>query len=256
MKERISVEFVPRSEEGLREDLKSLKQSVFAEKISLINIPDLLRFEMRSWQGASLSQKFFETSMPHIRAMDIDLNKELPFKKFFIENNIREALIIEGDPPQEMRHETFPTVTTDVLRKFKEELPNVKLYAGIDPYRSSLRDEKIRTQRKLQAGAVGFFTQPFFDMRFLKIYADMLDSLGVKSEEIYWGLSPVVSKPSQSYWERKNCVIFPKNFAPTLEWNVEFAREVVAFSAENHNSLYFMPIKGNLLAYLAGIFSL
>ena len=200
---RVSVELVPRDEASLREALGLV--APYREQIDVINIPDLLRMPMRSWEGA---------------------------------------------PPQDMMHEVYPTTTTDVIRKFREEMPEVKVYAGIDQYRSSMAQERYRIQRKVQAGAAGFFTQPFYDMRYLEMYADMLTGL-----EVYWGVSPVMTRRSQSYWERKNHVVFPRSFAPTLDWSVEFTREVMAFADKNDASLYVMPIKTNLEAYLAGIFA-
>ena len=75
---RVSVELVPREEESLRNELTLLQQ--YQEQVDVINIPDLLRFDLRSWQGAVVAQDYFRMSMPHIRAMDIDLDKELPMK--------------------------------------------------------------------------------------------------------------------------------------------------------------------------------
>jgi len=245
---RVSVELVPRDEASLREALGLV--APYREQIDVINIPDLLRMPMRSWEGAAVAQEQFPTAMPHIRAMDIDLDAELPMKSYLREHNIREVLVIQGDPPQDMMHEVYPTTTTDVIRKFREEMPEVKVYAGIDQYRSSMAQERYRIQRKVQAGAAGFFTQPFYDMRYLEMYADMLTGL-----EVYWGVSPVMTRRSQSYWERKNHVVFPRSFAPTLDWSVEFTREVMAFADKNDASLYVMPIKTNLEAYLAGIFA-
>jgi methylenetetrahydrofolate reductase (NADPH) len=111
-----------------------------------------------------------------------------------------------------------------------------------------MRHELYRTRRKVQAGAAGFFTQPFFDMRLLSIYMDMLDGL-----DVYWGVSPVVTAASQSYWERKNNVIFPKDFAPTLEWSVDFSRQVMEMADKKDANVYLMPIKTNLEEYLAGV---
>ena len=127
-------------------------------------------------------------------------------------------------------------------------MPEVKVYAGIDQYRGSMRQEMYRIRRKLQAGAVGFFTQPFFDMRYLEIYADMLEG-----QNVYWGVTPVLSERSQSYWELKNNVIFPRGFAPTLEWSIEFSKKVKDFAINRGDNLYLMPIKSNLEEYLAGV---
>ena len=243
--DRIAVELVPRSENELREELLLLKNSRF--RVDRVNIPDLLRCDLRSWEGAAVAREFFPV-MPHIRAMDIDLEKPLPMASFLRDHDIREVLVIEGDPPQDMNHVVYPTVTTDVIRKFREEMPEVKVYAGIDQYRGSMRQEFYRVQRKRQAGAAGFFTQPFFDMRFLMMYAEMLDGIPV-----CWGASPVTSKRSKSYWELKNSVVFPKDFEPTLEWSVKFARRALGFAQRSGSSIYLMPIKSNVTEYLSGI---
>ncbi|MBR2216329.1 MAG: methylenetetrahydrofolate reductase [Selenomonadaceae bacterium] len=243
---RVSVELVPRTVESLREELNILRSH--RAKIDIINVPDLLRYDTRSWQGAAVAKEYFPAAMPHIRAMDIDLDAPLPMKNFLVEHDLHEVLVIEGDPPQDMSRETYPTVSTDVIRKFREEMPGVKVYAGIDQYRGSMRHELVRVKRKLQAGASGFFTQPFYDMRYLDMYADMLDGM-----EVYWGLSPVMSPRSQSYWERKNNVVFPHNFAPTLEWSIAFSRQVMEFADKKGQSIYLMPIKTNLADYLSGV---
>lgn len=245
---RISVELVPRDEAGLREGLEIASR--VAARAGVINIPDLLRLPMRSWEGAAIAKEYFACSMPHIRAMDIDLTQELPMKDFLRSHDIKEVLVIEGDPPQDMLHEVYPTETVDVIRKFHEEMPEVKVFAGIDQYRSSMRRELYRVERKRQAGAAGFFTQPFFDMRYLEMYADALKGL-----EVYWGVSPVMTARSKSYWERKNSVIFPRSFEPGLEWSVNFSREVLSFCESEDESIYIMPIKAGLEEYLTGVFA-
>lgn len=243
---RISVELVPRSPEGLREDLQMIKDVVCG--VDLINIPDLLRLETRSWQGAAVAQDFCPAVMPHIRAIDVDLQRPLAMKEELRKSGITEVLVIEGDPPQDMSHKFYPTVTTDVIQKFHQEMPEVKVYAGVDQYRGSMRQELYRIQRKLQAGAVGFFTQPFFDMRLLEMYADMLHG-----QNVYWGVTPVASERSMSYWELKNNVIFPRDFEPTLAWSIDFGKRVRSFTEASGDNLYLMPIRGNLRSYLTGI---
>ncbi|MBO6304719.1 MAG: methylenetetrahydrofolate reductase [Selenomonadaceae bacterium] len=243
---RISLELVPHDEEELRGVLESVTK--YKDKIDVINIPDLLRLSIRSYEGAAIAKTYFGAVMPHIRAMDIDLTKPLPMKDYLREHNITEVLVIEGDAPQNMMHEIFATESTDVIRKFKAEMPEVTVYAGLDQYRSSMRHEYRRCERKILAGAAGFFTQPFFDMRYLLMYHDMLDSM-----KVYWGVSPVLSERSTNYWKRKNNVIFPKNFEPTLAWSVEFSRKVLDFAKENDENVYLMPIKTDLLAYVGGV---
>ena len=244
---RISVELVPRSEGAIREELQLLYEKF--DCIDIINVPELLRYDVHSWEGAAIAQESYPVAMPHIRAIDIDLSRPLPMAKYLIEHHIKEVLVVKGDPPQDMNHTVYPTVTTDVIRKFHEELPGIRVYAGIDQYRGSMRQEDYRIRRKLQAGAAGFFTQPFFDMRYVEMYAEMLDGL-----EVYWGVSPVMSARSQSYWEMKNNVVFPKGFEPTLDWNIDFSKRVLEFVRMCDASIYLMPIKTNLIAYLSGVF--
>ena len=52
---RISVELVPRDEDALRQELALLGK--FQDKVDVINIPDLLRFPIRSWQGAAVAKE-------------------------------------------------------------------------------------------------------------------------------------------------------------------------------------------------------
>lgn len=245
---RISVELVPRDEAAIHEELKILKDNF--DCIDVINVPELLRYDIRSWEGAKIAKKFYKDTMPHIRAIDINLDKPLPMAEFLVENDINEVLVIAGDPPQDMTRKIYPTVSTDVIRKFRDELPHIKVYAGIDQYRSSMRQEEYNIRRKIQAGAAGFFTQPFFDLRYMEMYAEMLDD-----REVYWGVSPVMSERSVNYWETKNNVIFPRDFKPTLEWNIDFARKTMEFVKDNDANIYLMPIKTNLLPYLTGAFN-
>ncbi|MBQ2113988.1 MAG: methylenetetrahydrofolate reductase, partial [Selenomonadales bacterium] len=154
-----------------------------------------------------------------------------------------------GDIPQDMGHHIYPSTSTDIIRKFKEEMPEVKVYAAIDQYRTSMRKEAMYIQRKLYAGADGFFTQPFFDVRFMEMYAEIL-----AGHDVYWGVAPVMSTRSVFYWETKNNVVFPKNFEPTLEWNTRFAREALETVDKLGSNIYFMPIQMNLERYFTNIF--
>jgi len=242
---RIAVEIIPRGADELRADIDVIKKY---PQVNCVNIPDLMSFELRPWQAAQFTQPALPT-IPHVRAMDIDLNQPLPMRDDFIRHGIREVLIIAGDPPKDLTRTVYPTETIDVIRKFREELPDVKIYAGIDQYRSGIRDELYRVQRKAQAGATGFFTQPFFDVRYLEMFADLLDGY-----EIFWGVSPVLSNRSRGYWERKDKAVFPKNFAPTMDWNVAFAKRVIEFVKNSGGGLYFMPITIDIAELLPRVF--
>lgn len=245
---RISVELVPRDEEFLAAELSALKDQF---PVDTINIPDLLRFDIRSWTGCGLVRQVGKKAIPHIRAIDIDVRKPLPMSRYLVDNKITEVLVLTGDRPQDMGHKIYPSTSVDVIRKIKHELPGVKVYAAIDQYRSSIRNEIDYAMRKLYAGADGFFTQPFYDLRFMEIYAEQL-----QATEVFWGISPVISENSVNYWEVKNNVVFPGEFRPTLEWNITFAKQALEFVNKINSNIYFMPIRMKSADYLAGIFNL
>ncbi|MCA0757124.1 methylenetetrahydrofolate reductase [Paenibacillus sp. N4] len=244
---RISIELVPRDEKALKSELSLIKSGF--PSINTINIPDLTRFDLRSWDAACMAKSFFNHSIPHIRAMDFDCTDTVPFLDALEAYAIKELLVVTGDVPKDGGRTVYPTTCVDLIAKLKKEHPHLKVYAAIDQYRGSIRDEYEYVQRKLDAGADGFFTQPFFDLRLMELYAEML-----AGTEVFWGVSPVVSEKSQRYWETRNRVVFPIDFAPTLEWNIEFSRRALAFTKQTGNHIYFMPIKVDLEAYLEGVF--
>ncbi|MBN2055164.1 methylenetetrahydrofolate reductase, partial [bacterium] len=194
------------------------------------------------------SCRFFANSIPHIRAIGVNPDEPLAMTRELIEYGIREVLVIGGDAPRDFSRPVYPSTTISVIRKLKQELPHLKVYAGTDPYRDSIRRELLYNKMKLDAGADGFFTQPFYDIRLMEIYAELLADVPV-----FWGVSPVLSPESRLYWETKNSVIFPKDFSPTLEWNRSFASLVLEFIDTRGHHAYFMPIRENIRKYLTGI---
>ena len=67
------------------------------------------------------------------------------------------------------------------------------------------------------------------------------------------GISPVMSVRSKDYWDNLNNAIFPPDFEPTLEWNRNFAKRALAFCKSTDSSIYFMPIRVDLVKYLEGL---
>ena len=247
---RVAVELVPRTLESLKLELETLR-NITARDLS-VNIPDLLRFPVRSWDGCAHLLPHLNSVIPHIRATDLDLEKPLELAPFLLEQGISEVLVVSGDPPLGLDHKVFPTSSVQAIRKFRDELPGVRVYAALDPYRSSLRGELEYCEEKREAGAVGFFTQPFFDLRFMDVFFEMLERSSCFDTEVFWGVTSVTSVSSRRYWESRNRAIFPGHFEPTLEWNRQFAREALEWVRERGN-IYFMPVKVDVKKYLEGI---
>ncbi|NIK78870.1 methylenetetrahydrofolate reductase (NADPH) [Paenibacillus castaneae] len=245
---RVSLELVPRDADGLRAELQLIKTQF--PSINTINIPDLTRFELRSWEASSLSKSYYKDCIPHIRSMDFDAREPFPIIEHLDMHGISEVLVVTGDAPKNASQQVYPTSCIDLISKIKREHPHIKVYSAIDPYRDSIRNEYEYVQRKLEAGTDGFFTQPFFDLRLMELYSEMLEG-----SDIFWGVSPVVSDKSKKYWETRNHVVFPKDFQPTLDWNIDFSRRALAYTEQTNRNIYFMPIKVDLMAYFDGVFN-
>ena len=242
----ISIELVPRNEHSLRRELE-LVQSCFPA-IERINIPDILRFKLRSWDGCAIAGGYVPKTIPHLRAIDFDPDAPLAIGDRITGQHVEAVLVITGDLPQDMGHKTYRTSCLEMIRRLKREYPQLRVYAGMDPYRSGIKEEIDYIRAKRDAGADAFFTQPFFDLRLMEIYQGFLQGL-----TIYWGVSPVLTENSRNYWENKNNAVFPPDFVPTLDWNRQFAREALDFARRHDGNIYFMPIRTDIGEYLQGI---
>jgi len=237
---RIAIELIPRDSESLGDDLSSVKS--IAPDVTTINLPDLLRLPLRSWQGAALARQAGYGAIPHIRAIDLAPDAPLPCAE---QEGISEVLVIAGDPPPDDTHRTWPNSSADIIARYRREAPHLKVYAAFDPYRRAPWQELEDIKRKRDAGAAGFFTQPLFDRRFFELSAAWLEQ-----DTVFWGLSPVIGPKSRAYWERVNHVVFPTDFEPKLEANIAFAREILSLVRERGDNAYLMPLRVSLDAYL------
>ncbi|NIQ11361.1 MAG: methylenetetrahydrofolate reductase, partial [Gammaproteobacteria bacterium] len=191
---KIAIELVPRNQEVLEQDLRQVKEHF--PQIDTINIPDLLKFDLRSWDACVQAKAHFPHAIPHLRAIDFDLRQPFPLTEAFTKAGFDSILVIAGDQPQDMSRRVYRTSTIELIRVIKTEMPSLKVYAGIDPYRTGIKAELDYVKRKCDAGADGFFTQPFFDLRLMEIYRDLLAGL-----DVFWGVSPVMSDRSKDYWD-------------------------------------------------------
>ena len=243
---RISIELVPHSYKETNENIRYINESLLA--VDIINIPDISRLTIRSWEISAYCKRKRKVVIPHIRALDFDCNKPFILKNFFEEHSIDEIIVVNGDEIISEHKKKFyhNSDSITLMKKIKTEMPNIKIYGAIDPYRNSLKEEYDYIQRKAEAGFDGFFTQPIFDLRLLELYANMTQDLNV-----FWGISPVVSKKSAEYWENINKVVLPHDFKPTIEYNAEYANN--ALKLLPNASFYFMPIKVDIRDYFSQI---
>ena len=243
---RISVELVPRSQTALEADLRTLAEHF--PFVDTTNIPDLTRFNFRSHEACKVAQTRIRRAIPHLRAVGTNLKDLNPLLHYLDENELHEVLVVNGDLPADMSQPTYPTSSLQLIRAIKAALPHAQVYGALDPYRQSLLKERDYALQKLEAGAGGLFTQPFFDTRLMQVYLELLPNVN-----LYWGATTITSKRSLGYWQNRNHAVFPAGFEPTLSWSRTFAAEALRFAQKTKTNLYFMPIKIGLHDFLEGI---
>jgi methylenetetrahydrofolate reductase (NADPH) len=243
---RVSVELVPRSKTDLEHQLDQVRDHL--PSVNTINVPDIHRFEMRSWEACRIARKYVPHAIPHIRAIDVDPAAPLVMVDELRAAGVTEVIVISGDVPVDMSRTVYGTSTLTVIRKFREELPEIRVYGAFDPYRQGFQVELEYASQKLEAGASGLFTQPFFDLRLLEIYFELLSGV-----EVFWGFTSITSKRSMRYWRARNRAIFPAGFEPNLGWSRELAVEAVSLLQSLNGNVYFMPIGVDVADYLVGI---
>ena len=62
---RISVELVPRSQTAIVRDAHFIRERF--GWVTMLNIPDLLRLPLRSWDACSATASIYRSSVPHVR---------------------------------------------------------------------------------------------------------------------------------------------------------------------------------------------
>lgn len=246
---RVSIELVPR-------DLASLQRQLddtlaLGSRVHAVNLPDLLRFELRSWDAALRARERAAAHgrsldvIPHLRAMDVPVGAAWAPSATLDAAGVHEVVVVQGDPPDDMRHELSGASSLQIIAKLRRDHPHWRIYAALDPYRQSIAAEREYALRKLDAGADGFFTQPFFDVRLLAAWRDILPDVPV-----YWGSTSVTSERSLRYWISRNRAVFPSGFEPTLTWHQRFARDVLAYARDTGAHVYFMPIRVSIADWL------
>lgn len=238
---KFSFEIVPRTEQAFDQQYNFV--STLGEAISMINVPDIQRFDIRSWETGTKIDRTKHSFIPHFRATDFSLQSGDIFR-IIEENQLDHVLLVSGDPPEGIKREYHHTSVLDLIRVVKQEYPNITIHAGFDPHRNGLQEECDYVERKKDAGASSFFSQPFYDLRLIDIYAEHLQDV-----ETFIGLSPITTMSSMNYWEIKNKVKFPASFRAEYDWNIDFSNRVIAMAKDVGFNIYFMPIKINLEEY-------
>lgn len=246
---RISVELIPRSEADLVAQLDDVAR---LGPVDTVNLPDIARFRLRSWDACHPVAARGLRAIPHLRAIDVAPDLPLAFADSVERLSIDEVLVVAGDAPADMSRPVYDTSSEALIRRIKRELPGVRVYAALDPYRQSFAAERDYLLRKLDAGADGVFTQPFFDPRLMAVWSDLLAAMRTT---VFWGATSVTNARSARYWTTRNKAVLPAQFEATLEHSRELAASVLAHAKAQGDHVYFMPIRASSVAYLGGLWS-
>lgn len=238
------IELVPR-------DLTQLKNEAvdLLSKFSIldgVNIPDVARLDIRSYEAAQtlLSEGVFV--VPHIRSNDYSISDHIDIIGELVSKGLHSLLIVSGDKID--GRPSFEVTPVQLTEQLKHVFPALTIYGAIDPYRQAIQDELAYCRQKLEAGMHGFFTQPFFDPHLAHMYLDLL-----RDTTVYLGISPVTTDASKRYWEVRNKVPFPSTFQPTLSYNAKLAHTLINLTKSYSQHTYLMPIKISPQDYLNAI---
>lgn len=241
------VELVPRDLAKLTSEAKTILKRF---PVTGINIPDVLRLENRSYQAAQVLLDEGIEAIPHIRTIDQPLEETVSIIEGLVEKGLQSVLLIHGDPPPDPFRAIYEVSPVRVTRVLRQHFPNLDIYCGLDPYRTSFHDEILYAHKKIDAGAKGLFTQPMFDIRLAEIYTEQL-----KDTDLFLGISPVLTETSYQYWVSRNLAIFPEGFDTSLPSNVLLAKQLISMASEKAQNVYLMPIKAPILEYLSLVYS-
>jgi methylenetetrahydrofolate reductase (NADPH) len=244
---RISVELIPRGADDLSAQLDDLASLA---SVDTVNVPDIVRFPLRSWDACGPVARRGLRPIPHLRAIDVDPSRPLAFLDALGSHDVREVLVVAGDAPADMSRAVYDTSSEALIRRIKRDRPDWTVYAALDPYRQGFAAERDYLLRKLDAGADGVFTQPFFDLRLVEVWGEVLAPLATT---VFWGGTSVTGTRSARYWTTRNKALLPRGFQPTLEHSRELAAGLLRYAREQGDHVYFMPIRVPASAYLSGL---
>ena len=236
----IFLELIPNNLDQLLIEIQKAQRKY--PVISGINVPDIKRISNRSYDAADALLTHNIDVIPHIRTQDDDMKMHVNRIEVLIKKGLTKLLLVTGD--------TFGNTATSVTpiqltKRLKTEFPTLKIYTALDPYRQTFDDEISYAEKKLDAGADGFFTQPFFDPSVAEKYMKKLNHC-----DLFIGLSPVVTQKSKEYWKNYNKVDFPEKFQLNIEYNCKLGQTIISMAKHYNKDIYLMPIKVNIELYL------
>lgn len=238
------IELVPRDINHILDQAKWVLSTY--PQVSGINVPDIKRLDHRSHDVVALLLEAGVNSLPHVRAIDRPISETIATLEPLLDRGLKSVLLVSGDPPADKDTPVYDVAITDLISKIKSKWPDLTVYAAVDQYRQSQEAEFAYMNQKLEAGADGFFTQPFFDVDLARTYCE-----AYPHTQLYLGSSPVTTENSKTYWETVNKVSFSPEFSLSLNANAALAKGIYELATSFNQHSYAMPIRIDLESYLS-----
>ena len=245
----ISLELVPKDEKELLQEAEQALNSF--NEIEMINVPDVLRLPIRSYDAAALLLDNDINVVPHLRMIDRSSDAYLKIIEGLCNKGMTRVLLVSGDIPKDKDFSPSGLTPKAFCADLKKHFPELKVYGALDPYRSAMQTEINYMHEKIEVDFDGLFTQPFFSNRLLSLYLEQLTNT-----EVFVGISPVTSERNRNYWEKVNKVVLPPNYDFSLEKNGEKALELLKTAKEYKQHAYLMPITISSKVYLESMFEM
>ncbi len=117
---RISLELVPRGVEGVLADARAAIAAM--PGLGAFNVPDLVRFPLRSWEACAVLRAVCPRTIPHLRPSDVSSEGMAALAVTIAAAGLTEVLVVRGDAAPEGRV-THPTSSETLIRDLKRALP-------------------------------------------------------------------------------------------------------------------------------------
>lgn len=245
----MALELVPRHLDSLLAESQTTLSRF--PQLQSINVPEINSVPIKSLEASLFLRQSGVPVIPHFRTMDRSVEELVRMVGSLVEQGLQQVLLISGDPPKDVAgYQSSGVTPLMAVQALKAHFPSLKVYTGLDGYRQSFRKELDYCFAKLEAGADGFFTQPYFSEGLLGLWLEQLPQT-----EIWVGVSPVTTQSSRKYWENINQVVFPPHFQLDLASNCEHNRRLLHMAAEAGQNAYLMPITIAPQDYLAALFA-
>ena len=127
----ISIELVPRSHAAITAKLELLAREF--SRVRMVNIPDLLQFDLRSREACVLAQASLGRAVPHLRAMDFPVEAAAQLASLLKGLGLREALVVRGDSPQDLAQPVYSTTSAALIQALKQADPGLPPVCRLRP---------------------------------------------------------------------------------------------------------------------------